>query len=89
MARANLRIRTREIIARIKSDYFTAYHTGRAHWQLKGGCQRERERERERESETERGREGKERYPSNCEYKFRVLFSLPAPSWSVRALASY
>lgn len=26
--------------------------------------------------------EGKERYPSNCEYKFRVLFSLPAPSWS-------
>jgi len=24
----------------------------------------------------------RERYLSNCEYKFRVLFSLPASSWS-------
>lgn len=56
VARANLRIRATKIIARIKSDYFTARHTGVARTPLavKGGCRREKERPSGRKRESRR-----------------------------------
>jgi len=64
-----------KIIARIKSDYFTAPATRKRAADGESGGRQEGERQGSGSREG-----GKERHLSNCEYKFRVLFSLPAPS---------